>query len=99
MISLLRLSELHCVRRWMLAHKADHPVEYHCWDAVMTLCVMGAMGWAPALILEQGWWALPLCALGFCGPTLYVYRRLRAHAQGRLRCDWAWMLPSRTVGA
>ena len=99
MNALLRLSDLQKIRRWMVANKARQPIEYHCWDAVMTLCVMGAIGWLPALILGHGWWALPLCALAFWAPTLYARRRARAHAAGRLRCDWLHALPSRTVRA
>lgn len=97
MLSLLSLTDLQRMRRWMQAHRRTQPVEYHCWDTVLTLGIMGAIGWLPALIVDQGEWALPLCALGFWLPSLYVRWRMRAQIGGRLRCDWLDVLTSTTV--
>ncbi|MFT4193529.1 hypothetical protein [Ottowia sp.] len=94
MSTLLRLADMQRVRRWMVANRREHPAEYQAWDAVTTLWVMGATGWLPTLILDQGWWALPLCLLGWRAPTLYVRWRVRAHAARRLRCDWLPALPA-----
>ncbi len=97
MIAPLRLSQLTRVRAWMVAHKRERPLEYHSWDAVMTLWVMGATGWLPAVVLGDAWWGVPLCLLGFWMPTHYARWRARAHAAGRLRCDWLTVLTSATV--
>lgn len=83
----LTLAELHRIKQWHVAHRAQHPLEYHLWDAVLTVWLMGWMGWLPALALEA-LWALPLCLLATLCPTLYVEWRARAHAARRLRCDW-----------
>ena len=40
-----------------------------------------------------------LCLLGMWTPALYVGWRARAHAAGRLRCDWLAVLASTTVRA
>lgn len=87
MTTRLTLAELHRIKQWHVAHRAQHPLEYHLWDAVLTVWLMGWMGWLPALALEA-LWALPLCLLATLCPTLYVAWRARAHAARRLRCDW-----------
>ncbi|WP_041675624.1 hypothetical protein [Ramlibacter tataouinensis] len=83
----MTLAELHRIKQWQLAHRRDHPLEYHCWDGVLTLWLMGWIGWLPALALDQ-LWALPLCLLGAASPNLYVAWRASAHQRRRLRCDW-----------
>jgi uncharacterized membrane protein len=83
----LTLDELQRIRLWRVAHRADHPLEYHLWDVVLTLWVMGWMGIAPALVLGLTEW-LPLCALALFSPSLYIGWRRRAQVQHRLRCDW-----------
>lgn len=82
------LSELQRIKKWHVAHKADHPLEYHLFDGVLTLWMMGWVGWFPALAFEMPW-AFPLCALGMCLPGIYIGWRIRAHQSRRLRCDWA----------
>jgi hypothetical protein len=37
------------------------------WEAVLTLWMMGWVGWIPALEAEA-YWAFPLCLLGVCTP-------------------------------
>lgn len=83
----LNLAALQRIKRWHIAHKAEHPLEYQSWDAILMLWVMGWVGWLPAFALDIPL-AYPLCLLGMAAPQLYVYWRLRAHARGRLRCDW-----------
>ena len=83
----MTLDELQRIKQWHVHHRADHPVEYHLWDGVLTLWLMGWIGWLPAFAFDH-LWALPLCAAAMFAPTLYVGWRLRAHRARRLRCDW-----------
>jgi hypothetical protein len=87
MSSRVTLSELHRIKQWQIAHREQRPVEYHLWDAVLTVWVLGCVSWLPALALEMVW-LLPLCALAVASPGLYVRWRRRAHLAHRLRCDW-----------
>ncbi len=81
------LTQIQRLRKWHLAHKAEHPLENHIWDAVLTVWLLGWGGWVPAFVLAD-WWALPICALATLAPRLYVMWREQAHAAQRLRCDW-----------
>lgn len=83
----LTLAQLQRIKRWHEAQHGAHPLEYQVWEAVLTLWIMGWMGWFPAFAFEAPW-AYPLCALGMFMPRLYVQWRARAHAAKRLRCDW-----------
>jgi hypothetical protein len=87
----LTLAQLQRVKNWHEGQHAARPVEYQVWQAVMTLWVMGCMGWLPAFVLEAAW-AYPLCLLGVFSPRLYVDWRARANALQRLRCDWLDLL-------
>lgn len=86
----LSLCELERIKRWHVAHRQEHPLEYHLWDGVLTFWVMGWVGWVPALFLffSQALWLVPLCAAGVWAPTLYVHWRRKVHKAQRLRCDW-----------
>jgi hypothetical protein len=81
------LSELHRIQHWCKEHALDHPVEHELWDAVLTVWLMGWVGWLPTWVLDA-WWAGVLCVLGMLAPSLYVGWRRHAHALNRLRCDW-----------
>lgn len=83
----LTLTEMQRIRKWHVAHRQEHPLEYQLWDAVVCLWLMGWVGWLPAFALEL-LWACPLCLLASCTPRLYVRWRRHAHRQQRLRCDW-----------
>ena len=83
----MTLNELQRIKKWHVAHRADHPVEYHLWDAILTLWVMGWVGFLPAYAFEQ-FWSIPLCALAVAAPSLYVAWRMKAHRKQKLRCDW-----------
>jgi hypothetical protein len=74
------------IKRWLMSHR-DHPVECHMWDAMVTLWLMGWVGWIPALAFDALWFA-PLLFLGMATPRLYVAWRAKAHRERRLRCDW-----------
>jgi hypothetical protein len=83
----LTLPQLKKLKEWHIAHQRTQPVEYEVWNAVLTVWLMGWIGFLPALAFDAAW-ALPLCVLGVLAPQLYVHARARAHADGRLRCDW-----------
>lgn len=81
------LESLQRIKRWTVRHQGDHPVEYHAWDAMLTLWLVGWVGWVPAFTFDA-LWAAPLLALSMFAPSLYVAWRVRAHRSRRLRCDW-----------
>jgi hypothetical protein len=83
----MKLAELQRIKQWHVAHRAEHPLEYHLWDAMLTLWVMGWVGWLPAYAFEQ-FWSMPLCVLAMAAPSMYVAWRSRAHRAHKLRCDW-----------
>ena len=81
------LDTLQRIKRWHVSHQSDHPVEYHAWDAMLTLWLVGWVGWIPAFAFDA-LWAVPLLILAMAAPTLYVSWRAWAHQKRRLRCDW-----------
>jgi hypothetical protein len=83
----LTLQQLQRLKNWHVAQRGTHRLEYEVWNGVLTAWVMGWTGSLPALTFDAPW-ALPLCLLGVLAPQLYVHARARAHAAGRLRCDW-----------
>jgi hypothetical protein len=83
----MTLDELQRIKQWQVRHQHDHPLEYHAWDAMLTLWLVGWVGWIPAFAFEA-LWAAPLLAAAMSAPTMYVAWRARAHRQHRLRCDW-----------
>ena len=83
----MTLNELQRIKQWHVAHKADHPLEYHLWDLVLTVWMLGWVGWFPIIAFGEPWTA-PLCLMGIFGPSLYVTWRTRAHLRHTLRCDW-----------
>jgi hypothetical protein len=83
----MTLDELQRIKKWHVAHKGSHPIEYHLWDAMLTLWLMGWVGLLPAYAFHA-FWTLPLCTVAMFAPTLYVQWRMRAHRLQKLRCDW-----------
>lgn len=83
----MTLNQLRSLKRWHVAHRHDHPLEYQAFDAVLTLWLLGWVGVAPVLLLDLEV-LLPLCLLGFLAPELYRWLRLWLHRRARLRCDW-----------
>jgi len=81
------LEALQRIKQWHVSHQREHPVEYHAWDAMLTLWLMGWVGWIPAFTFDA-LWSAPLLALAMAAPTLYVAWRVKAHRARRLRCDW-----------
>ena len=84
---MLPLAELQRIKQWHTSHRHDHPLEYQLWDLVVTVWLMGWIGWLPAYAFDA-FWAYPLCLMGVMTPGLYVQWRARADANGRLRCEW-----------
>ena len=83
----MKLEEMQRIKQWLVAHQREHPVEYHTWDAMLTLWLAGWVGWIPAFAFDA-LWAAPLLALSMSAPTMYAAWRVRAHRLHRLRCDW-----------
>ncbi len=83
----MTLHQMTVLKRWHVEHRAEHPVEYHVWDMMLTAWVMGWVGMPAALILwvPQG---VAACVVLFAAPTLYVWLRERLHRRRRVRCDW-----------
>lgn len=82
------LAELQRIKQWHISHRHNHPLEYQLWDVMLTLWVMGWVGWLPVYAFHT-LWAVPLCVLAIAAPGLYAAWRARAHRARRLRCDWA----------
>ena len=83
----MTLDELQRIKQWHVAHRAGHPLEYHLWDAVLTVWLMGWVGLLPALAFDLVW-TIPLCAVAMAFPSMYVAWRRSAHRAHKLRCDW-----------
>lgn len=83
----LSLNKLQRIKKWHVEHRAEHPLEYQVWDAMLILWVMGRVGWLPAFALDAPW-AYPLCLLAMLAPDLYATARSRAHQSQKIRCDW-----------
>ncbi len=83
----MRLSELQTIRHQMLQLKATQPLEYHTWDAVLTIWLMGCVGSLGIVALEL-WHLAFLTAPAIVLPDAYLRWRRRAHARQRVRCDW-----------
>jgi hypothetical protein len=81
------LDALQRIKQWHVAHQNDHPVEYRIWDAMLTLWLVGWVGWLPAFTFDALWTA-PLLAVAMSAPTMYETWRARAHQARRLRCEW-----------
>jgi hypothetical protein len=81
------LDELQRIKQWHVAHRSDHPVEYHLWDAMLTLWIAGWVGFLPTYAFEQ-LWGVPACVFAIAAPTLYAEWRRKAHRERRVRCDW-----------
>lgn len=83
----MNLRQMATLKRWHVDHRDDAPIEYHAWDLILTLWVLGWMAPAPAIALDLTA-LLPLCVALFLAPRAYVALRRRLHERGRLRCDW-----------
>jgi hypothetical protein len=83
----MNFTQLTAMRAWMLAHRATQPIEYHTWDAVLTLWLMGWMGAPAFVLLDEPWEVLACVALLFVPPG-YLKLRQRLHHRDSLRCDW-----------
>ena len=83
----MTLKQVTQVRRWLVLHGRQHPVEVQAWDMVL---IAWTLGWVsvPSLMLMDLWVLLPVCLLGFLLPSFYARVRTHLHRAGRLRCDW-----------
>ena len=88
----MTLHQLSVLKQWHVRHRREHPVEFHTWDAVLTLWLMGWLGVPAELILWQ-LYGLIACTGLLLAPGVSVSLRRRLHAQGRVRCDWLEALP------
>lgn len=89
----LSLAQLQRLRQWRILQRAQrrHRLECAIWEAVLTVWMLGWTSWLPALALHLEP-LLPLCMAAILTPQLYAFARARAHALGRLRCDWLEVL-------
>jgi hypothetical protein len=83
----MNVRQMSSLKHWHVAHRDSAPIEYHAWDAVLILWMLGWVGVPPALLLHWDW-AVLLCVPMFFAPPLYVRLRKRLHRRGALRCDW-----------
>lgn len=88
----MNLHQMQALKRWHVAHRHDHPVEYRVYDAVLTAWLLGWVG-VPAAVLLAPWQLMPVCLVCSLAPDLYVRWRERLHERQRLRCDWIGVLP------
>lgn len=89
----LSLQQLQRLKQWraLQRERRQHRLECAVWEGVLTLWLLGWTAWLPVLALHAEP-LLALCLMGILAPQLYVYARARAHAGGRLRCDWLDLL-------
>lgn len=89
----LSLGQLQRLKHWRTLQRElrQHRLECAVWEGVLTFWMLGWTGWLPTLALHLEP-LLPLCVVGVLAPQLYAYARSRAHASGRLRCDWLHVL-------
>ena len=83
----MTLHQLSVLKQWHVSHKRERPIEFHTWDAMLTLWIMGWMG-VPAAVILGKLSGLLACTAFFFAPAGYVRLRRRLHARGLLRCDW-----------
>ena len=83
----MTLKQLNAFKRWHVAHRNDHPVEYQFCDAVLSLWVAGWVGLLSAMIL-RALGLLPFLFAAAWAPDLYHALRRSLHHHGWLRCDW-----------
>lgn len=89
----LSLKQLQRLTQWrrLQRERGVHRLECAVWEGVLTVWILGWTAWLPALALGLQT-LLPLCLVAILAPQLYAYARARAHALGRLRCDWLELL-------
>jgi uncharacterized membrane protein len=93
----MQLAQMQRIKLWHVRHRRTQPLEYHLWDAVLTVWLMGWIGWLPAFAFGAVW-ITPLCLAGMAAPGLYVHWRARLDRQRRVRCDWLHLARSLARG-
>ena len=87
----MTIQELAAIKRWQVAHRHEHPVEFHAWDLMLTAWLAGWVGLPVCWVLSAPLLMLLSFAALFA-PALYVRVRLRLPAKRRLRCDWEYVV-------
>ena len=83
----MSLHQIVSVRRWHLLHRDRHPLEFHLWDLMLTLWIMGWVAMPVSLVLGFPVGAA-LALFGIVSPGAYVALRRHLHGRQQLRCDW-----------
>ena len=91
----MKLVQFENLRKWHQRHWRQQPVEKHVWDIVLTLWLVGWVGFPSAFLIHVGWAEAVCIALVFL-PGAYVGLRRRLHRSGVLRCDWSAALERRS---
>jgi len=87
----ITLAQFQRLKHWREARHHTHPFERRMWETVLTMWMMGWIGWLPALASDAPW-AYPLCLFGIFSPQIYVVLRIKAHQAQRLKCEWLDLL-------
>lgn len=87
----MTLQQLHSLKNWHQRQGNQKRVEWHLWEAVLTLWLLGWAG-IPAALLAGGPWVPWVCLALIALPSSYVLLRAQLHRRGRLRCDWLVLL-------
>ena len=61
----MSINELQRIKQWHVAHRHDHPLEYHLWDLMLIGWVMGLIGLLPVTVLSLGLFLFVINALMF----------------------------------
>ena len=72
----MHLAEIQRIKLWQVEHRRMQPLEYHAWDAVLTVWLMGWVGWLPVFAFDAVW-LMPLCLAGMAAPGAYASWRAR----------------------
>jgi hypothetical protein len=83
----MTIHQLSVLKQWHVQHRRLRPVEFHAWDVILTLWVLGLLGMPVEIVLSQ-FLGLMACGSLLFVPGGYVALRRRLHLSGRLRCDW-----------
>lgn len=89
----MTVQQLSVLKQWQVAHREQQPLEFHAWDAVLTLWLLGWAGIPAAALLGQPLLVV-LCFALIPAPRLYVRWRRHLHTLGRMRCDWLGDAPT-----
>jgi hypothetical protein len=49
----MSLAQLAHLKRWHVQHRWQHPVEFQAWDVMLTVWLLGWIGGAAALVIDE----------------------------------------------